>query len=499
MKLSICSLSAIVLAYAACSQAATLAAPPSRQVRPLRLAEPVDAIITDLESYLPEYMRREKIPGVAIALIHGGEIVWTEGFGVTNTITAKPVTPDTLFEVASNSKVMTAYVALRLVDQGKLSLDEPLNAYLSQPWLPPTEHRNAITLRHVLSHSSGLGANIILSRDTLFTPGDGYYYSGIGFMYLQEVIEQMMDQSFEAVAQEMLFGPLGMSSSSFVSAPEITARTANGHLRAAIPALLFTVPCMVSVVLVGTVGLIILWIRTGQWRPGWRKVIGASVVAYVLSLLPALILLGRVGLLEFVWMIAACGLILSLTFALALFAGRIVILRLSPDRPRRKGALSLVLGMAILAGLALLVSGITNVPVPKWPPAHANAAGTVRATAGDLAAFLIELADSQLLSAEMATQLQTPQVTLSRNLSWGAGPGIMHSNKKNALWHWGQHLDFQSAMIIYPASHFGVAVCTNSDLLNPDVAIDIAHRALGGEIEPIRRAIHLEFNYREGD
>jgi hypothetical protein len=51
-------------------------------------------------------------------------------------------------------------------------------------------------------------------------------------------------------------------------------------------------------------------------------------------------------------------------------------------------------------------------------------------------------------------------------------------------------------MIIYPEHGFGVVVCTNNDLLNPDVAVDIAHRALDGKIEPIRRAIHLEFNYR---
>ncbi len=54
-------------------------------------------------------------------------------------------------------------------------------------------------------------------------------------------------------------------------------------------------------------------------------------------------------------------------------------------------------------------------------------------------------------------------------------------------------------MIIYPEHGFGVVVCTNNDLLNPEVAIEIAHRALGGKIEPIRQAIHLEFNYSEGD
>jgi len=67
-----------------------------------------------------------------------------------------------------------------------------------------------------------------------------------------------------------------------------------------------------------------------------------------------------------------------------------------------------------------------------------------------------------------------------------------------ALWQWGQHIDFQSVMIIYPKYGFGVVVFTNSDLLNPDVAIEIAHRALGGKIEPIRSASHLEFNQKNG-
>jgi hypothetical protein len=83
-------------------------------------------------------------------------------------------------------------------------------------------------------------------------------------------------------------------------------------------------------------------------------------------------------------------------------------------------------------------------------------------------------------------------------MSWGLGPGIQHSRQGDALWQWGQHLHFQSVMIIYPDHGFGVVVCTNNDLLNPDVAIEVAGRALGGKIDPIRRASHLQFNYREG-
>ncbi|MGD8998063.1 MAG: serine hydrolase domain-containing protein, partial [Anaerolineae bacterium] len=149
-------------------------------------------------------------------------------------------------------------------------------------------------------------------------------------------------------------------------------------------------------------------------------------------------------------------------------------------------------------GLALGASRVTNLPLPQPSKVEAGAAGSLRATAGDMAAFLIELSDPEHLSPEMAAQLRTSQVELASDMSWGLGPGIQHGRQGDALWQWGQHLHFQSVMIIYPDHGFGVVVCTNNDLLNPDVAIEIAGRALGGEIEPIRRASHLQFNYREG-
>ena len=156
----------------------------------------VEEVIADLQDFIPRYMQEQSIPGVAIALIRQNKVVWTEGYGVTNTLTRQPVRPDTLFDIASNNKVVTAYIALRLVDQGILSLDEPLNAYLEEPWLPPSEYRDAVTLRKVLSHTSGLG-HLTLSRDLLFEPGKGYSYSAIGFLYTQAVIEHITGKPFE--------------------------------------------------------------------------------------------------------------------------------------------------------------------------------------------------------------------------------------------------------------------------------------------------------------
>ncbi len=465
---------------------------------PLRLAEPADRIVADLEQFIPAYMAQEQIPAAGIALIKEGKLVWRGGFGLANTVTRRPVTPETVFELASNSKLLTAYIALRLVERGQLALDEPLNGYLPEPWLPPSPYRDRITLRHVLSHSSGLGHGTA-SRESLFPPGTGYAYSAVGYRYLQVVIEQVTGQPLETVAPELLFEPLAMSSTSLVNRPDLTPRSANGHLHALVPALLWTVFFGVSLLVIGLAGLLILRWRTGRWRPGQRPALGMLAGALGASLLLPFFLLGPTVLFEFAWLVAGVGLGLVALVALAVWAGWIAIRRLIPRRPRPRLALTLAWSGLVLAGLILVASQITNLPVPRWPAVEAEAAGSARATAGDLALFLLELAEPQHLSAELATELRTPQVQLSDRLAWGLGPGLLHSEQGQALWQWGQHVDFQSIAIIYPDLGFGVVVCTNNDLLNPDVALEIAHRALGGPIEPLRRAIHLEYNYREGD
>jgi len=487
-------LAALVVLLACGGQTAASVA---QQGMPLRFAEPVDVIVADLEGFVPQYMREERVPGVSIALIHDGRVAWTEAFGVANTITGRPASPDMAFSFASNSKVVTAYTALRLVDRGVLALDEPLNAYLAEPWLPDSEVRDAITLRHVLSHSSGL-RHQPTSRESLFAPGRGYSYSGVGIIYLRAVIEEVTGQSLEDVAQEMVFSPLGMSSSSFVVVPAGAARAANGHVHAVVPVLAFVVLYLVAIVIVGLLGLLVVRLRTGRWRPSPLAATGILAAALALSIVAAMVLLGSAELPEFGWLVALVGIAFAGAFGLAFVAGRAIIRRLVPQRRWLRVAALIGWSGLILVGLVLGASRVTNLPVPQPSRTEAGAAGSLRATASDMAMFLIELSDPQHLSPELAAQLRTSQIKLSTELSWGLGPGIQHSRDGDALWQWGQHLHSQSVMIIYPDHGFGVVVCTNNDLLNPDVAIEIAGRALGGKIEPIRRASHLEFNYREG-
>ena len=145
--------------------------------------------------------------------------------------------------------------------------------------------------------------------------------------------------------------------------------------------------------------------------------------------------------------------------------------------------------------MLLISTRVINLPVPKWPDYKPGSAGTLRTSPSELALFMIEIANPRHSKTETAELLGTPQIKLDENLSWGMGPGIFYSEKGYSLWQWGQHIDFQSIMIIYPESKSGVVVCTNNDLLNPDVALEIAQRALGENISTIRSAIHLNYNY----
>jgi CubicO group peptidase (beta-lactamase class C family) len=156
-------------------------------------------------------------------------------------------------------------------------------------------------------------------------------------------------------------------------------------------------------------------------------------------------------------------------------------------------ALLVLVAVLLVAGAVLAWGDMPGVSPEATNP---NATGTIRATAADMARFLIEIAEPQHLSPEIAAEMRRPQVLLRGDLSWGLGPGIQHGPEGDALWQWGQELDFQSVMIIYPDLGYGAVVLANSDQLNPDVAIEIAHRALGGEIDAIRRGSQLAFNYQ---
>lgn len=110
-----------------------------------------------LDAIAPRILRQYSVPGVAVALIKNGEVVWMKGYGVADTTSTKPITPETLFNVGSISKTATGWGLMRLVDGGKINLDAPVDSYLKRWRLPPSSFDNdQVTIRRLLSHTAGI-------------------------------------------------------------------------------------------------------------------------------------------------------------------------------------------------------------------------------------------------------------------------------------------------------------------------------------------------------
>lgn len=165
---------------------------------------------------IPRLLRTSGVPGLSMAVVDQGQVVWTGAFGTINDSARTPLDTGTIFEAASLSKPVFAYLVLRLADRGELDLDRPLYEMLPYPRLADDERYKRITARIVLSHGTGL-PNWGGERLTLrFEPGTAYGYSGEGFVFLQKVLERVTGRPLDELARREVFEPLGMTRSSFV-------------------------------------------------------------------------------------------------------------------------------------------------------------------------------------------------------------------------------------------------------------------------------------------
>jgi CubicO group peptidase (beta-lactamase class C family) len=196
-------------------------------------AGPQSKIGTDLPARLtreiPRLMTEAGIPGLSIAVIRRGEIFWSGYFGVRSRGTSDCVDENTMFEAASITKTVTAYAAMRLMEQGRLDLDKPLHLYFpgkEYPFLAADPRYKKITARLVLTHTTGLpnwGSTL------LWEPGTRYGYSGQGFEYLGLAIEAISGLPLQEFTDREIFKPLGMTRASYVWNEVYAATGASGH------------------------------------------------------------------------------------------------------------------------------------------------------------------------------------------------------------------------------------------------------------------------------
>ena len=208
--------------------------------------------VNEFRASVPKIMRKSKISGGALALVDDKGILWAEGFGTTDFRRKIPVTPNTLFYIGSIGKTFTATAVLLAVQDGLLDLDEPITTYLPDfKVYSRYEERpqSKITLRHLLSHTSGLprevvGCNMVENDgDTLedrfrgidglwlkYPVGRAFTYSNGGFDLAAYVLQTVSGMPFEQYMTERILRPLGMHHST-LSQNDIRSNTnrAVGH------------------------------------------------------------------------------------------------------------------------------------------------------------------------------------------------------------------------------------------------------------------------------
>ena len=201
------------------------------------LADPIDDAIR-------ASMAKNHIPGVAVGIVKDGRLVVARGYGVANLETGTPVTPETVFRIASIGKGFTAESILLLQGEGKLSVSDPISKYLSD--LP--DAWKGITIRDLLTHQSGIHEindakgydfrddstpaqllEILRPLPLDFETGTRFRYSNSGYYLLGWIVEKVSGQSLKSFAESRIFAPIGMSKTSYYRQPDVVPNRAEAY------------------------------------------------------------------------------------------------------------------------------------------------------------------------------------------------------------------------------------------------------------------------------
>ncbi|MBC9909712.1 serine hydrolase [Chitinophaga varians] len=186
-----------------------------------------------IDHFIDTYCAYYGIPGVSLALIKDGKLVYHKTYGVSNTMTGEKVNDNTLFEAASITKPVFAFAVERLADRGVIDLDKPLYTYLPYKDIEYDERYKLMTARHVLTHRTGFPNWRWMNKDgkldLKFTPGTAYNYSGEGFEYLKMVVEKITGKKVEQVLQEEVIEPIGLYHTFFSKNDSLARMKAYGH------------------------------------------------------------------------------------------------------------------------------------------------------------------------------------------------------------------------------------------------------------------------------
>jgi CubicO group peptidase (beta-lactamase class C family) len=219
-----------------------------------------DSLAAELDSLVPGLLKQHGVPGVSLAVIRSGEVVWAKGYGFADQSQRTPVRPETRFNIGSVSKTLTAWAVMTLAEKGLVELDAPVDRYLKRWHLPASEFDHGkVTVRRLLSHTAGLSiypAGITVDPAGMYRPGErmptlvetlarsrgsygqlrvvrepgtSYQYNNGGYAILQLLIEEVTGETFAAYLQRTIFQPLRMTSTGYEWSAELQAAVATPY------------------------------------------------------------------------------------------------------------------------------------------------------------------------------------------------------------------------------------------------------------------------------
>ena len=176
-----------------------------------------------LNAYVELQMKAQNVPGISMAIINDGQIVFHSIKGYADLENKKPITANSIFEGASLSKPLFAYFVMGFVEEGLINLDTPLHTYMPYDAIAHDERYKKITARMVLSHTTGFpNWRSDYKENKLFIsfePGSSYQYSGEGYQYLAKVLAHLLktdDIGLEKIYQKKIANPLGLSVTKYI-------------------------------------------------------------------------------------------------------------------------------------------------------------------------------------------------------------------------------------------------------------------------------------------
>lgn len=222
----------------------------SAQTSKLAEREEIASAIRLLEAWIDSQLAYRQLPGLSIAIVHDQEVIWAKGFGFADMDKKLPATPDTIYRIASISKLFTATAILQLRDQGKLQLDDPVEKHLKWFKIKTAPDAPPITIRQLLTHTAGLPREAdfpywtdmkfptreelikaLPGQEVTYPPETKWKYSNLGLAIAGEIVVALSGEPFDVYVQKHILDPLSMKSSS-VGVPEANrSRLAVGYGR----------------------------------------------------------------------------------------------------------------------------------------------------------------------------------------------------------------------------------------------------------------------------